>query len=193
MCIRDSREFTDTIREMRAGQYTRPIRSPAGFHIVFVNDYRDSRLVMAEEFRANHLMIQTNELVTARDAMEEINELRQRIVAGEDFADLAREYSDDITSANIGGDLGWFFPTKFGERFQGTLESLEDGEISEPFQTEQGWHLVQRTGFRETDVTNEAMRNMARQTIMQRKADSEVEAFIRQMREEAFVEIRLPS
>jgi peptidyl-prolyl cis-trans isomerase SurA len=187
------REFADAIKEMRAGQFTAPIRSPAGFHIVYINDYRDSRQIMAEEYRANHLMIKVNELVTARDAMDEINELRQRIQAGEDFAILAREYSDDVTSANIGGDMGWFFPNAFGERFQDTLVTLEDGELSEPFQTEQGWHLVQRTGFRETDVTNEAMRNMARQTIRQRKADSEIENFLRQMREEAFVEIRLPT
>lgn len=73
------------------------------------------------------------------------------------------------------------------------LASLEDGELSEPFQTEAGWHVVQRVGFRETDITDEAMANMARQTIMQRRAESEVEGYIRQMREEAFVEIRLPS
>lgn len=187
------REFADAIRELGPGEYSGPIRSPAGFHIIKVNDHREQRQVLADEYRANHLLIQTNELVTPRDAMELANELRERIVAGEEFAALAREYSDDTTSANIGGDMGWFFPNQYGERFQVTIEALEDGEVSEPFQTEAGWHIVQRTGYRETDVTNEAMRNMARQTIMQRKAESEIEAFLRQLREEAFVEIRLPS
>lgn len=187
------REFAEAIRELRAGQYTQPIRSPAGFHIVRVNDYRERRQVIAEEYRANHIMIQTNELMSARDAMERIRDIRDRVNNGESFADLAREFSDDTTSANLGGDLGWFRPNQYGERFQVTVESLEDGELSEPFQTEAGWHLVQRAGFRETDVTNDALRNQARQTIMQRKAENEVESFIRQMREEAFVEIRLQS
>ena len=187
------REFADVIAELSPGAYSQPIRSPAGFHIVRVNDTRERSQIMAEEYRANHILIRTNELVTARTAMEQAASLRDRILAGEDFGALAREYSDDTSSANIGGDLGWFFPNQYGERLQLTVEALEDGELSEPFQTEAGWHIVQRTGFRETDITDDAMRNMARQTILQRKADSEIESFLRQMREEAFVEIRLPS
>ena len=187
------REFADVLRNMKPGEYTEPIRSAAGFHIIKVNDYRDQQQIMAKEYRASHIMIKTNELVTARDAMEKIQDLRRRVLAGEDFAKLAREYSDDVTSANLGGDMGWFFPNQFGERFQTAVEGLQDGEVSEPFQTSEGWHIVQRTGFRETDVTDEARRNMARQTIMKRKADSEIESFLRQMREEAFVEVRLPS
>lgn len=187
------RAFSDSIRNLRAGQYTVPIRSPAGFHIIRVNDYRDQRLIMAEEYSGKHILIETNELVSPRDAMEQIQDIRERLVAGEDFSDLAREYSDDTTSANLGGDMGWFTPDAYGERFKTMLVGLEDGEISEPFQSQLGWHIVQRAGYRQTDVTEAAMRNMARQTIMQRKSDSEVENFIRQIREEAFVDIRLPS
>lgn len=187
------REFSEAIRDMEPGQFTDPIRSPAGFHIVRVNDHRENQAIMAEEYRANHLLIETNELVDAEQAMNIARDLRERIVDGEDFAEIARERSDDPTSANLGGDLGWFDPRQFGDRFQAMLVALEDGEISEPFQTQAGWHVIQRVGYRETDVTDEAMANMARQTIMQRRAESEVENYIRQMREEAFVEIRLPS
>ena len=186
------REFSEAIRDMEPGQFTDPIRSPAGFHIVRVNDHRESQQIMAEEYRANHLLIETNELVDEQQAMEIARNLQERIVNGEDFAELARERSDDPTSANLGGDLGWFPPRQFGDRFESMLVSLEDGEVSEPFQTQAGWHIIQRIGYRETDVTDEAMANMARQTIMQRRAESEVESYIRQMREEAFVEIRLP-
>ncbi|MEE4174244.1 MAG: peptidylprolyl isomerase [Xanthomonadales bacterium] len=186
------REFSEAIRDMEPGQFTDPIRSPAGFHIVRVNDHRENQAIMAEEYRANHLLIETNELVDAEEAMNIARDLRERIVDGEDFAEIARERSDDPTSANLGGDLGWFDPRQFGDRFQAMLVALEDGEISEPFQTQAGWHVIQRVGYRETDVTDEAMANMARQTIMQRRAESEVESYIRQMREEAFVEIRLP-
>jgi peptidyl-prolyl cis-trans isomerase SurA len=186
------REFSEAIREMEPGQFTDPIRSPAGFHIVRVNDHRENQQIMAEEYRANHILIETNELVDAQEAMQIARDLRDRIVNGEDFAELARERSDDPTSANLGGDMGWFPPRQFGDRFEAMLVSLEDGEVSEPFQSQAGWHIIQRVGFRETDVTEEAMANMARQTIMQRRAESEVESYIRQMREEAFVEIRLP-
>ncbi len=186
------REFADAIRDMEAGQFTDPIRSPAGFHIVKVNDHRENRQIMAEEYRANHLLIETNELVDEQQAMQIARDLRERIENGEDFAELAREFSDDPTSANLGGDLGWFPPRQFGDRFESMLVNLEDGELSEPFQTQAGWHVIQRTGYRETDITDEAMANMARQTIMQRRAESEIESYIRQMREEAFVEIRLP-
>lgn len=186
-------EFGEAVSNVPVGSFTDPIRSPAGFHIVRVNDFRDNPQVMAEEYRANHLLIATNELVSPGDAEALATELRERINAGEDFAELAREHSDDPTSANLGGDLGWFDPRQYSENFGAMLASLEDGELSEPFQTEAGWHVVQRVGFRETDITDEAMANMARQTIMQRRAESEVEGYIRQMREEAFVEIRLPS
>ncbi len=185
-------EFSEVIKGMQPGQYSDPLRSPAGYHIVMVNDFRETVQVFAEEFRANHILIQINELVDAEDAMELSRELYDRIEAGEDFGALAREYSDDTTSANIGGDLGWFEAQQFGERFAVMLAGLEDGELTEPFQSQSGWHILQRTGFRETDVTDAALSNKARQIIMQRRAESEVENFIRQMREEAFVEIRLP-
>jgi len=187
------REFADAIRNLRAGQITVPIRSQQGFHIVRVNDFREQRQVVVDEFRANHILIEANELTTPKEAMEEVRALRDRLEQGEDFATLARENSDDTSSANIGGDMGWFQPDAFGERFQAMLEGLQDGEISEPFQSQAGWHIVQRTGYRKTDVTEEAMRNMARQTILQRRADSEVESYLRQLREEAYVDIRLPS
>lgn len=185
-------EFSTAIREIAPGEITEPIRSPAGFHIVRINDFRENRQILAEEYRANHLLIEVNELVSPEDARALAADLRERIDSGEDFAELAREHSDDPTSANLGGDLGWFDPRQYGEGFGDILAGLEDGELSEPFQSEAGWHLVQRIGYRETDITDEAMANMARQTIMQRRAESEVESFIRQMREEAFVEIRLP-
>lgn len=185
-------EFAEAIRDLPPGQFTEPVRSPAGYHIIKVNDFRENRQIMAEEYRANHILIAANELVDAQQAMEIARDLHDRIEAGEDFAELAREFSDDPTSANLGGDLGWFQPREYGDRFAAMVEGLEDGELSEPFQTNAGWHLVQRVGYRETDITDEAMANMARQTIMQRRAESEIESYLRQMREEAFVEIRLP-
>jgi len=185
--------FSESIKHLRAGQYTVPIRSPAGFHIVRVNDYRDRGQVLATEFHARHIMIETNDLVGPRQAMQQIREIHTKLKDGEDFEVLAKENSDDTSSANLGGDMGWFNPQAFGERMGQTLTAMQDGEVSEPFQTENGWHIIERLGMREKDVTDESMKNAARSNLQQQKMDLEVEKFIQQMRDEAFVEIRLES
>ncbi len=184
--------FADAIRDMQPGQVTEPIRSPGGFHIIKVNDYREQRQVMVEEYHARHIMVEINELVSPRAAMDRITEIKQKLDDGADFAELAKEYSDDPTSANLGGDMGWFPPEAYGDRVGETLKGLEEGEVSEPFQTVAGWHIVQMLGQRETDRTAEAIQEEARQKIRQQKAELEIERVLRQFRDEAFVEVRLP-
>ena len=184
--------FADAIKELKPGQFTEPVRSPAGYHIVKVNDYRERGQVMLEEYKARHIMIETNEIVSARDAMDQITLLKQQLDDGGDFAELARENSDDPTTANLGGDMGWFPPNAYGDRVQQTLDGLQVGEISEPFQTASGWHLIQLQDKRETDRTEDTIRAEARDKIRQRKAEQEIERALRQIRDEAFVEIRLP-
>jgi len=183
--------FSDAIKNLRAGQFTVPIRSPAGFHLIKVNDYRDRSQVMATEFHARHIMIETNDLTGPRQAMEQIREIHNKLNNGEDFDVLAREYSDDVSSANLGGDMGWFMPQSFGERMEQTLLAMQDGDISESFQTDNGWHIIERLGMREKDVTEESIRNAARTNLRQQKMDIEIERFLQQMRDEAYVEIRL--
>ena len=185
--------FSDAIKNLRTGQFTVPIRSPAGFHILKVNDYRDRSQVMATEFHARHIMIITNDLVGPRQAMEQIRGIHKELVEGGDFAELAKKNSDDVSSANLGGDMGWFVPQTYGERIGQTLSAMQDGEISEPFQTDAGWHILERLGMREKDVTEESIRNAARNNLQQQKMDIEIERFLQQMRDEAFVEIRLSS
>jgi len=184
--------FADAVRDLQPGQISEPIRSPAGFHIIRVNDYREQRQVMVREYHARHIMIEINELVTPRLAMDQIIEVKQKLDAGEDFAELAREHSDDPTSANLGGDMGWFPPEAYGDRVYQTLLALEPGETSEPFQTVSGWHIMQLLDIRETDRTDEAIRAEARDKIRMQRADQEIETVLRQFRDEAFVEIRLP-
>jgi peptidyl-prolyl cis-trans isomerase SurA len=183
--------FSEAIRNLREGQFTVPIRSPAGFHIIKVNDFRDRSQVMATEFHARHIMVETNDLISPRQAMEQIREIHKKLIDGQDFAELAKKNSDDVSSANLGGDMGWFVPLALGERMEQTLDAMQDGEISEPFQTESGWHIIERLGKREKDVTEESMRNAARSNLQQQKMDIEIERFLQQMRDEAFVEIRL--
>lgn len=184
--------FSDAIRELKPGQFTQPIRSPAGFHIVKVNDYREERQVVIKEYNARHIMVEVNELVTPRLAMDQIIEVKQKLEDGEDFAELAKEYSDDTTSANLGGDMGWFPPEAYGERVYQTITAMQPGQTSEPFQTAGGWHIIELLDTRETDRTEEAIRQEAREKIMMQKAELEVDKVLRQFRDEAFVEIRLP-
>ncbi|HET6593061.1 MAG TPA: peptidylprolyl isomerase, partial [Xanthomonadales bacterium] len=184
--------FADAVRELKPGQITEPIRSPAGFHIIRVNDYREQRQVMVKEYNARHIMIEINELVTPRLAMDQIIDIKRRLEEGEDFAELARENSDDTTSANLGGDMGWFPPDAFGDRVYQTLLALEPGQTSEPFQTMSGWHIMELLDTRETDRTEEAIRAEARDKIRMQRAEQEIETVLRRWRDEAFVEIRLP-
>lgn len=184
--------FADAVRDLKPGQISEPIRSPAGFHILRVNDYREQRQVMVKEYHARHIMIEINELTTPRVAMDQIIEVKQKLESGEDFADLAREYSDDPTSANLGGDMGWFPPEAYGDRIYQTLQALGPGKTSEPFQTMGGWHIMELLETRETDRTEEAIRSEARDKIRMQRADQEIETVLRQFRDEAFVEIRLP-
>lgn len=184
--------FADAVRDLETGQFSKPIRSPAGFHILKVNDYREQRQVVVKEYNARHIMIEINELIGARAAMDQIIDIRERLNKGEDFAELAKEFSNDTTTANLGGDMGWFPPQAYGDRVEQTLLALQDDQISEPFQTMSGWHIVQLLGTRETDRTEEAIREEAREKIRQQKAELEIEKTLRQFRDEAFVEIRLP-
>jgi len=185
--------FSEAIKNLRAGQISPPIRSPAGFHIVKVNDYRDRTEVMTTEFHARHIMIETSDLLTPKQAMDKIRSIHTELDDGASFEELAKKHSDDVSSANLGGDMGWFQPNAYGERMEQTLVAMKDGQISEPFQTENGWHIIERLGMREKDVTEESLRASARGNIRQQKSDAEIEQFLQQMRDEAFVETRLSS
>ncbi len=184
--------FADAIRELGPGETTKPIRSPRGFHILKVNDYREQRQVVIEEYHARHIMIESNELISPRVAMDKITKIRERLNNNEDFAELAKENSDDQTTANLGGDMGWFPPEAYGDRVYQTLITMKEGDTSEPFQTAGGWHIMELLGKREMDRTEDAIRGEARDKIRQRKAEQEIRKVLRQFRDEAFVEIRLP-
>ena len=184
--------FADAIRELGPGETTNPIRSPRGFHILKVTDYREQRQVVIEEYHARHIMIEANELISPRAAMDKIAQIKEKLNNNEDFAELAKENSDDPTSANLGGDMGWFPPQAYGDRVYQTLIAMQEGETSEPFQTAGGWHIMELLGKREIDRTEDVIRAEARDKIRQRKAEQEVRKVLRQFRDEAFVEIRLP-
>jgi len=183
--------FSDQIKSMKIGEYTHPIRSENGFHIIRLTDQREQSKKLITQYHARHIMIMNSELVTPSQGMEIANVIHKRILEGEDFATLAEEKSDDVNSAALGGDLGWFQLNEFGQRFGNVLKELDENEISSPFQTQVGWHIVQKLGVRENDITDDIKRAKAKQAINARKMNEEIESWIREIRGEAFIDVRL--
>lgn len=185
------RTFADAIQDLEPGDVTEPLRTPAGFVILKVRDVRERSEVMVEEYRVRHLLISPSELITPEQAREQVHNLRQRIQQGEDFAELARKYSSDQSTANLGGMLEWFPAGAYGPLLQEAIDSLEPGELSEPFRSPGGWHLVKLLDVRQADRTEEIRRSEAREMLSQQKSREELDRFMRQLRNESFVEIRL--
>jgi len=183
--------FSDAMEKLEPGEYTRPLRSPAGFHVMYLNDVQTQSQIIIDETRVRHLMVATSDLMDSEEAYDRIDDLRDRWRRGEvTFEELAREHSDDTMTANLGGDLGWVQPGQYGERIRQLIESLDIGEASEPFQDESGWHVMLVEERRTSDVTDIALRNQAQQILKQQKAEREYETFLRQLRDESYVEIR---
>ena len=183
--------FADLVVGMQVGEVSQPLRGPSGFHILKLVEQREQTQDIVREYHARHILIRNSELVTSEEALETVRNIRKRIQDGEDFAKLAKEFSEDKTTSNQGGDMGWFPLEQYGTRVSQVLESLSDGQLSEPFQTEVGWHIMERIETREQDRTEETKREQARETIRNRKAEEEYDAFLRQLRAESYVENRL--
>lgn len=183
--------FGDLLQGMSVGQVSPAVRGPSGFHILKLVDQRAQGKQLVTEFHAQHIMVKVSELVSPADAEKKINDLRRRVESGEDFATLAKSNSDDATSANAGGDMGWFPIDTYGTQVGEVIANLKDGEISQPFRSNAGFHVVKRLGMRELDRTDEARRAQAREAIQQRKAEDEFENLMRQLKAEAYIEYRL--
>jgi peptidyl-prolyl cis-trans isomerase SurA len=177
---------------LKPGQVSEPLRVPTGFHIVKVNDVRGAeQKVILDQVHARHILMRTNELQDDATVRGKLEQIRTRIVKGEDFAGLAKTASEDPGSASDGGDLGWTAAGTFAPEFEKQLDALQDNQISEPFKTQYGWHIVQLLGKRRVDSTNDLKRKHAAESIRNSKADEATELWLRQMRDEAFVEIKL--
>jgi peptidyl-prolyl cis-trans isomerase SurA len=184
--------FADVAEQMQPGQVSVPLRGPNGFHILKLIERRDQNTQLITEYHARHILIKASELTSNEQARATIEGLRARAEAGEDFGKLAKQYSEDTNNANLEGDMGWFPKEGYGSRVAEVLDTLKDNQISQPFETELGWHVLQLLGTRSTDKTQDIERNQARQMLMSRKAEDEYQSFLRQLRSESHIEIRLP-
>ncbi len=183
--------FSRVVPAMNVGDVSEVIRSPSGFHIVRLAEVRgeDKHIVM--QTLSRHILIRTNEVISDEEAQTRLEQLKLRIEGGEDFGDLARSHSDDRASAINGGELGWLSPGDLIPKFEKVADNLALDEVSKPFKTQFGWHIVQVVERREYDNTEEVMRSKAREQIRERKAEEEGQAWLRQLRDSAYVEYRL--
>jgi len=183
--------FVDSIATMGQGDVAEPIRSPSGFHIIKMLEIKGSGIGahMVTKTKVRHILIKTNELVDDAEAKKRLLALKARIADGDDFAALARAHSDDKGSALKGGLLDWVGPGDLVKPFEETMEKLAINEISEPVQTQFGWHLIQVLERENKDNSQEYRKNQVRDAIRKRKIEEETELWLRRLRDEAFVEI----
>jgi peptidyl-prolyl cis-trans isomerase SurA len=182
----------DLVAPMKPGQVSAPVRTPSGFHIVKLNERRSGEAqVIINQVHVRHILMKTNELDDDETVRQKLSKLRERILKGEDFAGLASTNSADPGSAPDGGDLGWSGPGTFVPEFDKAIADLKPNEISEPFKSRYGWHIVQMLGTRTYDSTDDVRRQRAFAAIRESKADEETELWLRRLRDEAFVEIKM--
>jgi peptidyl-prolyl cis-trans isomerase SurA len=180
------------VTKMKAGDVSQPVRTPSGFHIVKLNERRSGEAqVIINQIHVRHILMKTNELDDDETVRQKLSKLRERILKGEDFGGLASTNSADPGSAPDGGDLGWSGPGTFVPEFDKAIADLKPNEISEPFKSRYGWHIVQMLGTRTYDSTDDVRRQRAFAAIRESKADEETELWLRRLRDEAFVEIKM--
>jgi peptidyl-prolyl cis-trans isomerase SurA len=185
---------SDQIARMKPGDVTEPIRTPSGFHLFRLNEIRGAagQQSVVSQVHARHILMRTNELEDDETVRQKLARIRERVVqGGEDFAVIAASSSQDPGSAADGGDLGWAGPGTFDPAFEAQLDKLEENDISEPFKTQFGWHIVQLLGRRVHDVSDDMRRNRAFAALREAKAEEETELWLRRLRDDAFIEYRL--
>jgi peptidyl-prolyl cis-trans isomerase SurA len=182
--------FASAVPNLTVGEVSDVIRSGSGFHLVKLAEKRSEETHLVKQTKASHILLKTNELITDDAAESRLNQLRERILNGEDFAELARAHSEDTGSAIEGGSLGWASPGVMVPEFEEVMNSLAEGEMSEVFKSRFGWHLIKVEERREQNMADEFNRNKAREQLKQRKIEEDLESWLRAMRDEAYIEYR---
>ncbi len=181
--------FANIVPTMAVGDFSEPLRSASGFHVIKLDDKRDGERILNEQTRARHILIKEDAITNATQAQEKLQNLRSQLLAGADFAELAKKHSMDTGSGGLGGDLGWFGKGVMVPAFEQTLEVTPIGEISEIFRSKFGWHILQVMDRRTVDETEDNKRNKIRAQLEQQKKQEVLELWQRRLRDQAFVKI----
>ena len=182
--------FIDAVEQLELNEVSEPIRSAAGFHLLKLYERRGGGERLVEQHFARHILIKPNQIRDEQATISQLNELRDRALAGEDFGDLSKEFSEDPGSALKRGELGWSTPGMFVPEFEDTMNSIALNEISEPFSSQFGWHILQVTERRNEDFSSTILRNNAANMLRQRKYEEELQVWLQEIRDEAFIEIK---
>ncbi len=186
-------DFAKMLSSMSAGDVTQPIRIPNGFIILKLEEKRGgSESVLRDEVHVRHILIKPSEIRSEAATKELAEKLYDRINSGEDFATLAKSFSEDPGSALHGGDLNWVDPDSLVPEFREQMADAKQGVVTKPFRTQYGWHVLEVLGRRATDSTEKAREQQAMSVLRNRKYDEELQTWLRQIRDEAYVEVKLP-
>ncbi len=182
--------FIDAVEQLELGQVSDPIRSDAGYHLLKLYERRGGGKQLIEQHFARHILLKPNQIRDEQATIAELNGLREQVLAGEEFAKLSKQLSEDPGSALKGGELGWSTPGMFVPEFEETMNSIALNEISAPFASQFGWHILQVTERRDQDFSSEILRNRAQNMLRERKYEEELQVWLQEIRDEAFIEIK---
>ena len=184
--------IADMVGKMQPGEVSEPVRTPSGFHLIRLNESRSDRdPLIVNQTHARHILIKTSELQDDETVRGRLQTIRDRIAAGtDDFGAIAKAVSEDPGSGSEGGDLGWTSGGTFVPEFETAMQTLAEGEISQPFRTQYGWHIIQLLGHRAQDMSTDERRRRAYEKIRDSKLDEETELWLRRLRDEAYVDVR---
>jgi peptidyl-prolyl cis-trans isomerase SurA len=183
--------LANTVLTMNEGSISNPIKDANGYHIIKLGGKRAQHKIIVTQTHARRILIKSNLLVSNSEAVKRLEKLRERVKNGASFADLAKKYSDDSDTAADGGDLGWISPDEVPPNFKHAMDKLEPKDISLPFQSQAGWNIVQVLGRRKQNQTKESRRRKAISAIRQRKLREQTARWLRQLRDQAYVSIKL--
>ena len=183
--------FAEDVLNMQVGDIAEPIRTSGALHIIKLLERRGAGVQKVVETNVRHILVQPSEIRSPEATAELINDIKRQLDEGADFAEMAVEHSEDPGSALNGGDLGWATPDAFIGRFGEVMEATAIGDLSAPFLTQSGWHILQVLDRREQDMSDEARENMAVEILHKRRFEEEQQEWLKEIRDEAFVEVRL--
>ncbi|QLF92856.1 peptidylprolyl isomerase [Pseudomonas sp. ABC1] len=183
--------FDSLVGDLAINQVTEPVRTPAGFILLKLLDKRGGENLLRDEVHVRHILIKPSAIRSSEESRRLIERLRQRIENGEDFGELAKSFSEDPGSALNGGDLNWIDPNALVPEFRSVMANSANGQLSEPFETAYGWHILEVLGRRATDASESFREQQAVNLLRNRKYDEELQTWLRQIRDEAYVEVKL--
>ncbi|RNF84171.1 peptidylprolyl isomerase [Montanilutibacter psychrotolerans] len=185
--------FAQIMRNLKPGEVTAPLRGPSGFQLLKLVEVRDASQAgpsLVTQYHARHILVRVTPTMTDAQAKAKADTARARIAGGADFAEVAKQESEDLNSQSRGGELGWFGLDDFGADFGTVVANLRDGEVSQPIRTPVGWHVIERLGSRQQDVGSDNRRAQVREQIGRRKLEEEWNRYLLELRGEAYVEVR---